>query len=89
MLTIDPGAILSAITPGIRAVVEDAVSAAVDQIVGDRLLDTREAALLLGISESSLRKRAQRGTVSCVRTGRTLRFRRSVLLTSDSSKGSI
>lgn len=58
----------------------------------DRLLPAREAAALIGLSESALRKAAQRGTIPCQRIGRRLRFRAGDLLdlgvakTSDNSR---
>jgi excisionase family DNA binding protein len=40
----------------------------------DRLMTTEEAADLLNVSYSWLKKAAQRGDVPCTRIGRTVRF---------------
>jgi len=46
----------------------------------NRLLEAREAAELLGMSEEAVRKAAARGTLPCVHIGRRLRFRLGDLL---------
>lgn len=46
----------------------------------DQLLDTAQAAHLLGMSEAAVRQAARRGTLPAEYRGRRLRFRRGVLL---------
>lgn len=46
----------------------------------EALLDTEAAAKLLGVSPGALRMSVQRGSVPCVRFGRSLRFRASELV---------
>jgi len=49
-------------------------------IGGDRLVDADEAAAVLGMTSTALRKAAARGTIPAERIGRRLRFRLSALL---------
>jgi excisionase family DNA binding protein len=46
------------------------------------LLNTEQAAQLMGMTAAAVRKAAQRGTLPCMRLGRNLRFRRDELLAS-------
>jgi excisionase family DNA binding protein len=46
----------------------------------DQLLDTEQAAALLGMSEAAVRQAARRGTLPAEYKGRRLRFRRSAIL---------
>jgi excisionase family DNA binding protein len=46
----------------------------------DRLVDVDEAADILGMTPSAVRKAAYRGTLPCQRVGRRLRFRLRSLL---------
>lgn len=47
---------------------------------GDRLVGAEEAATVLGMTATAVRKAAARGTIPAERLGRRLRFRLSVLL---------
>ena len=47
---------------------------------GDRFVDAEEAAQVLGMTDTAVRKAAARGTIPAERIGRRLRFRLSVLL---------
>ena len=60
--------------------VGDAVQERLNTLLHEELVDTTEAAKLLGISPAALRKRVERGQVNPVRIGTSLRFRRSDLL---------
>ena len=66
----------SEITLLVRGAVRDEFRAVLDE----ELLDTRQAAELLNMKQSALRKAVERGQIRCERIGRRLRFRRSVLL---------
>ena len=44
------------------------------------LVDSTEAADILGMSVAALRKAVERGQIPCLRVGRRLRFRRADLL---------
>lgn len=59
-----------------RRVVRDELAT----LLRDELIDTHEAAKLLGMTETALRKAVERGQVTCIRIGRRLRFRRGELL---------
>jgi excisionase family DNA binding protein len=48
----------------------------------DQLLDTEQAAQLLGMSEAAVRQAARRGRLPAEYRGRSLRFRRGALLAS-------
>jgi excisionase family DNA binding protein len=47
---------------------------------GDRFVDAEEAAQVLGMTDTAVRKATARGTIPAERIGRRLRFRLSVLL---------
>ena len=49
-------------------------------LLRDDLVDTSEAAALLGMSVAAVRKAVERGQLPCIRIGRRLRFRRADLL---------
>lgn len=53
----------------------------------DQLLDTEQAAELLGMSEAAVRQAARRGTLPAEYRGRRLRFRRGALLSSGRPRG--
>ena len=53
----------------------------------DQLLDTEQAAKLLGMSEAAVRQAARRGTLPAEYRGRRLRFRRGTLLSSRRPRG--
>lgn len=59
-----------------REVVRDELNA----LLKEDLVDTKEAAEILGLSPSALRKRVERGQLAVIRIGSSLRFRRSDLL---------
>jgi excisionase family DNA binding protein len=54
---------------------------------GDRLIGAEEAATVLGMTATAVRKAAARGTIPAERLGRRLRFRLSVLLACDRHLG--
>ena len=64
----------------IRELVREAVRAEIRAALDEELIDTKEAAVLLNMSEAGLRKAVERGQIRCMRVGRRLRFRRSELL---------
>ena len=49
-------------------------------LLKDDLVNSKEAAEILGMSVAALRKAVERGQVPCVRIGSRLRFRRAALL---------
>jgi excisionase family DNA binding protein len=61
-------------------IVREAVRIEVRAMLDEELLDTREAAQILNMSEAALRKAVERGQFPCQHVGRRLRFRRSDLL---------
>ena len=83
-LTDDLAAALSSpkVQEGLRRTVATALRAELRTlpIGGDRLVDADEAAAVLGMSGSAVRKAAARGTIPAERIGRRLRFRLSALL---------
>lgn len=64
------------LTEIVSAAVQDQLKA----LLREDLVDTSEAAKILGLSTSALRKRVERGQINTVRIGTSLRFRRSDLL---------
>ena len=69
--------LLAVILDEIRSIVREEIAGAP---FADHLLDAAEAAERIGMSEAALRKAVARGTVSCHRLGRRLRFRLSELM---------
>jgi excisionase family DNA binding protein len=69
--------LLAVILDEIRTIVREEIARAP---FADRLLDVAEAAERIGMSEGALRKAVARGTVSCHRLGRRVRFRLSELM---------
>ena len=63
-----------------RELVQEAVRAEIRTVLDEELIDTRQAAELLNMSEAALRKAVERGQIPCTRMGRRLRFRRSELI---------
>ena len=72
----DIRAAVASVLPELRAAVVEAVRTA----MADRLVSVEEAAEIAGCSPGALRKRIARGTLSVVRSGRTIRVRTSDLL---------
>lgn len=64
----------------LRAIVGEAVQDQLKAMLREDLVDTNEAATILGLSPAAVRKRVERGQLTCVRIGASLRFRRSELL---------
>ena len=62
------------------AIVEDAVEVKLQALLREDLVDAEEAGRIVGISAAAVRKRVERGQLSAVKVGRSLRFRRSELL---------
>lgn len=71
----------------LRSVVREAVSEIIRKTLDEELLDTKQAAGLLGMTPAAVRKAVERGQLPCVRMGRRLRFRRSELLRVADSRG--
>lgn len=67
------------VIPAINEAVRRAIAAA-PRADPDRLIDSTEAAALLGMTSSAVRKAAQRGSLPALRIGRRLRFRVGDLL---------
>ena len=61
-------------------IVREAMRAEIRAVLDEELLDTKQAAKLLGMSEAALRKAVEREQIPCTRIGGRLRFRRSELL---------
>jgi excisionase family DNA binding protein len=65
----------------IRAIVMDAVSAAVQPFgSAPELLSTKQIAARLDVNADTVRKWASRDDCPCVRAGRTLRFREDAVI---------
>jgi hypothetical protein len=64
----------------IRAIVLECAPTPANDV--EDLLDARGAAAFLGMTPGALRMAVYRGTISCVRIGRRLRFRRADLVAS-------
>ena len=61
--------------------VREAVRAEMRAALDAELIDTNQAAEILGMTPGAVRKAVERRQLPCVRMGRRLRFRRSELLT--------
>ena len=86
MATIDIAGEFSAwlVTDGAKQAVADifreVVREELQTLLRDDLVDTSEAAELLGMTVAAVRKAVERGQLPCIRIGRRLRFRRAELL---------
>lgn len=71
-----------AVTETLKKLIAEAVRAEVRAVIvePDRLVDADEAAMLLSMTPSAVRKAATRGQLPCVRVGRRLRFRVRAIL---------
>lgn len=67
------------LAPKIRLLIREELAQA-SRADPDRMLNTTEAAELLGMTSIAVRKAAQRGRLPAVRIGRRLRFRVGALL---------
>ncbi len=61
-------------------IVRTSVRGELDRVLRDELVDAKEAARILSMTEGAVRKAAARGSIPCRRIDRRLRFRRSELL---------
>lgn len=61
-------------------IVGDAVEERLNALLHEQLVDTDEAAKILGLTPAAVRKRVERGQITAVKIGTSLRFRRSDLL---------
>ena len=64
----------------LHEIVREAVRAEIRAVLDEELVDIKQAAQILNMSEAALRKAVERGQLRCIRLGRRVRFRRSELL---------
>ena len=64
----------------LRGLMREAIRHELRAVLDEELLDTKQAAVVLNMSEAAIRKAVERGQIPCQRMGRRLKFRRSELL---------
>lgn len=68
-------------------IVRDAVRDELRVLLMDELIDVGEAAAMLRMTQSGLRKAVERGQVPCCRIGKRVRFRRMDLVAAGDNRG--